>query len=99
MTYKFSDFRKNLNEKGLQYALREDAKATRERHPHLSAIHDYGTAPARIFNTMAREAPQEAKGMFYLCGLASTAFYPALLTVGATGYAFDKTCLDKFKRD
>lgn len=97
--YTIKDFRLNAKYDGVASALREDAQMTRARHPHLSAIHDYGMAPARIMSEMASDARQEeAKGAMYVCAIGSAAAYPLLVAIGAIGYAFDKTCLDKFKR-
>ena len=63
--YKLSDFRKNLNEKGLQYALREDAKATRERHPALYGIHEACKGPGQILGqTAARTKDPTEKAVY-----------------------------------
>lgn len=83
MTYKISDFRKNMKEKGLQYAFAQDAKATRERHPTIYGIHEACTGPGQIFGRSAQRAqdPTE-KAAFTLCKVAGYAIgYPVVLPV------------------
>lgn len=81
MTYKLSDFRKNMKENGLREAFAADAKATRERHPTLYGIHDVCTGPGQILGQAAgRTQDPTEKAAFTLCKAAGYAIgYPATL--------------------